>query len=69
MNMEDCKSTSGYVYMAGDRDITWSSKRQSLQVQSSTEAEYVVLLEAACEACWLWNLYPKLGLLDKNKPT
>jgi len=47
MNAEDCKSTSGYVFLAGNGAITWCSKRQTLQAQSSTKAEYVTLLEAA----------------------
>ena len=36
---------------------------------SSTQAEYVTLSEAACEACWLRNLYTELGLLDESQPT
>jgi len=69
MNAEDSKSTSGYVFLAGNGAITWCSKRQTIQAQSSTEAEYVALSETAREACWLRNLYSELGLLQEKNPT
>jgi len=68
MNAEDCKSTLGYVFLAGNGAITWCSKRQTLQAQSSTKAEYVALLGAVQEASWLRNLYSELGLLNEDKP-
>ena len=68
-NSDECKSTTGYVYIAGNGAVTWSSKRQLIQAHSSTEAEYVALSEAACEACWLCNLYGELGLLEDVAPT
>ena len=33
---------------------------------SSTEAEYIALLEAGREACWLRNLYEELGYTQKS---
>ena len=68
-NSDDNRSTSGYVFLAGDGAISWSSKRQISTALSSTEAEYVALSEAGREACWLRNLYTELGLLDVNVPT
>ena len=68
-NADEAKSTSGYVYIAGNGAITWSSKRQISQALSSAEAEYVAISEAAREACWLRNLYSELGLLDQETPT
>jgi len=53
MNSDKHKSTSGYVFIASNRAITWSLKKQAVQAQSSTEAKYVALSEAAQEACWL----------------
>ena len=38
-------------------------------VLSLTKVEYVALSEAAREACWLRNLYGKLGLLQGEVPT
>jgi hypothetical protein len=67
-NHNDLKSTTRYVFLAGDGAITWSSKKQTTKALSSTEAEYVTLLEAACKACWLRHLYGKLGLFDEATP-
>ena len=68
-NTDDYRSTTGYVFLAGEGAITWSSKKQISTASSSTHAEYVALSEASCEACWLRNLYSKLGLLKEEVPT
>ena len=65
-NQDDCKSTSGYVFMAAGGAITWRSKKQTTVALSSTEAEYIALAEAAREACWLRNLYSELGYPQKQ---
>ena len=48
---KDYKSTAGYVFIAAGSTIMWASKKQSVIAQSSTEAEYIALSEAAREAC------------------
>ena len=60
-NMEDMKSIIGYVYLVAGGAVTWRSKKQVIIVLLSTEAEYITLLEAAREACWLRNIYDELG--------
>jgi len=60
-NHDDHKSTSGYVFLAAGGAITWKSKKQMTIALSSTQAEYVALSKAACEACWLWSLFDELG--------
>jgi hypothetical protein len=60
-NVDDCKSTSGYVYIMAGGAITWRSKKQTTVALSSTEAEYIALSEAGREACWLRNLFEELG--------
>ena len=67
-NADECKSTTRYVFMAGDGAITWNSKRQISRALLSTEAEYVALSKAVHEACWLRNLYLELVLLQKELP-
>jgi hypothetical protein len=66
-NSDGCKSTTGYVYLVRGGAITWMSKKQSVVAMSSTDAEYVPLSEAGCEACWLRSLYHELGY-DRAKP-
>ncbi|KAL5747588.1 hypothetical protein ACOSQ2_024885 [Xanthoceras sorbifolium] len=53
----DHKSTSGYVFNIGSGAVSWSSKKQSVVALSSTEAEYIALSAAGCQALWLrWTL-------------
>jgi len=68
-NTDEYRSITGYVFLAGDGAITWCSRKQLSIVLSLTQAEYVTLSKAAREACWLWNLYTELGLLNEDVPT
>jgi hypothetical protein len=67
-NVDDYKLTSSYVFIAREGAITWSSKKQISTASSLMYAEYVALSEASCKACWLRNLYTKLGLLQEEVP-
>ena len=49
-DINDHKSTSGYVFTLGGRAISWNSKKQSTVTLSSTEAEYITGCHAAKEA-------------------
>jgi hypothetical protein len=60
-NQDDYRSTSAYVFLAAGGAITWRSKKLTMVAQSSTEAEYIALAEAAREACWLRDLLEELG--------
>ena len=65
-NQDNCKLTSRYVFMAAGGAIMWHSKKQTMVALSSTEAKYIALAEATCEACWLRNLYNELGYPQKQ---
>ena len=58
---DDTISISGYTFIAAGGAITWASKKQMSTTLSSTEAEYVCMSDAACEAVWLRNLHSELG--------
>jgi len=60
-NTDDLKSITGYIFMMASSTITWFSKKQSITTMLTTEAEYIALSEAACEARWLRNLFSELG--------
>ena len=49
-----------------DSLITWGSRKQTTIALSSTEAEYVALLEASREAIWLRHLYGELGFVQRE---
>jgi hypothetical protein len=59
-DMNDRKSTSGYVFMLGDGAISWSSKKQPIVTLSTTEAEYVAASACACQCVWLKNILSHL---------
>ncbi len=67
-DVNDRKSTSGYVFMLGGAAISWSSKKQTSVALSSTEAEYIAGAHAAKEAVWLRQLLSELGQ-DMSPPT
>ncbi|KAH9311381.1 hypothetical protein KI387_026416, partial [Taxus chinensis] len=39
-NVDDRKSTSGFVFFLGSGPISWGSKKQNYVSRSSTEVEY-----------------------------
>jgi hypothetical protein len=60
-DVNDRKSTSGFVFMLGGASISWGSKKQTSVALSSTEAEYIVAAHVAKEAKWLRSLLTELG--------
>jgi hypothetical protein len=59
-DIDDCKSTSGQLFLFGQCPVTWQSVKQKIVVLSSCEAEYVAATGAACQAIWLRRLYGEL---------
>ena len=51
-------STAGYVFTLAGELVSWKSTLQSTITLSTTEEEYMALIEAIKEAIWL-------GLLDE----
>lgn len=67
-DQDDRKSTFGYVFKVYGNIVSWTSRKQSTVNLSSTEAEYVALTEAVCEAKWIRQLLTELGI-GCNVPT
>lgn len=64
-DLDDRKSSSGYVFQISNAAVSWLSKRQSCVALSTAEAEYMALTSATQEAVWLRQLLSDL----KNKQT
>ena len=61
-DLDDRRSTTGYVFTLGGGPICWKSTVQSIVALSTTEAEYMAVAEAAKEALWLIGLVKELGV-------
>ena len=46
---EDRKSISGYIFILAGAAVCWQSRKQSIVALSSTEAEYIALVQATKE--------------------
>ena len=52
-DVDDRRSTSGYVYTIAGGAVSWSSKKQSTTAVSTQEAEYVAIEHGSKEAIWI----------------
>ncbi len=66
-DLEDRRSTIGFVFMMGGGAISWSSKRQPTIALSITKAKYMVSTQATKEAIWMTKLMKKLGYMKEKK--
>jgi len=61
---EDRKSISGFIFLLAGAAICWQSRKQSTVALSSTEAEYIALVQAAKELLWIQQLLEDLGITN-----
>ena len=55
------RSTTGFVFRVGGNTVSWNSGLQQVVALSTTEAEYISLVEAINEGMWLRGLAEELG--------
>lgn len=60
-DLEDRKSTSGYLFQIYGSTVSWTSRKQSIVTLSSTEAEFTSMTLAVCECIWLRGLLLEMG--------
>ena len=62
-DIDDSKSTSGFVFMLNGAAVSWKSSKQDNTADSSTEAEYIAASDAAREAVWIRNFVQELDVI------
>ena len=65
-NLDNGKSTTGYLVKVGTGTVSWSSKLQSIVGLSTTEAEFVTATTAGTEVVWMQNFLDELGFEIKD---
>ena len=60
-DLDDRRSTSGYVFMMGSGAVSWSSKKQAVVTLSTTEAEFISAAACACQVIWVQRVLKHLG--------
>ena len=68
-DINDRKSTSGYVFKLASATVSWSSKKQTSVALSSTEAKYIARVHTTKEVIWLRQLLSELGLGTRHPTT
>lgn len=61
-DLDDKRSTTGYVFWLAGGPICWKSMLQSLIALFITECEYMAVNATAKEALWVKGLIKELGI-------
>ena len=61
-DLDQRRSTSGYVFNLFGGAVSWMSKKQSIVALSTTEEEYMAATHASKEAIWLQRFVFKYGV-------
>ena len=67
-DVNDRKSTSGYVFLLSGGPISWKSQKQKCVALSTAEAEYIAMARAAQESVWLGQLIVELTNSPEDAP-
>ena len=60
---DDYKSQSGFIFLLNEGTVSWKSFKQSMIVDSTTEAEYIAASEVVKEAVWMHKFIAELELV------
>ena len=67
-DVNDRKSTSGYLFMMNGAAVSWRSRKQACVALSTAEAEYIALAITTQEATWMRKLLEDLHI-QQVEPT
>ncbi|MCO5602379.1 hypothetical protein L7F22_056510 [Adiantum nelumboides] len=65
-DLDNTRSTSGYVFTMAGGVVSWRSRLQTCVTQSTTKAEYVAVSEACKEEIWLGWLVTDLVIKEET---
>lgn len=65
-DLDDRKSTSGFVFFMGSTAFTWLSKKQPIVTLSTCEAEYVAASSCVCHSLWLRKLLKEMNFSQEK---
>jgi hypothetical protein len=66
-DLEDKRSTTGFVFMMGGGGISWSSKQLFKITLSTIEVEYMASTQTTKEMIWMTKLMKELGYMKEKK--
>ena len=64
-DLEDRKSTSGYIILMNKDPICWQSKKQTVVATSTAEAEYIATSDCTKKVLWIRNILYELFKINK----
>jgi hypothetical protein len=53
VDIDDRKSTSGYIFLFGGAAVSWLSKKQNCVAKSTMEAEYISCSTTVSNTVWI----------------
>ena len=59
-DLDDRKSTAGYIFLYGSKPIAWNCCKQKVIALSSCEAEYISSTLEVCQGIWIGRFMHKL---------
>ena len=65
-DLNDRKSTSGYIFLLGSGAVSWLSKKQPIITLSTTKAEFVAAAGCASQVVWMRRVLNQLGHVQKK---
>lgn len=68
-DLNDRKSTFGFVFLMGSGAVSWISKKQHIVILSSTEAEFIAAATCSFQAIWLRKLLETLHIQQQGSTT
>lgn len=66
-DIDQRRSTTGYVFTMCDGAVSWATKQQKTVALSTTEAEYMAMVAAIQESIWLQRLKAKFSTKKRRR--